>query len=210
VIRVLSQESEANAITKNTLFYIDGSLLTLFLIIISNKRISRISFDQTSLAPVIFQHINDRNLKLAVIGGDKLDNENFQNKIMLTYPNIEIVFAQDGFYNDEEKLVSDTSKAAPDFILLGLGTPKQELLGIKLKKQITQAQVYTCGGFITQSSKSNDMDYYPPWINKLNLRAFYRFLKEPHTRKRYIYNYPKNLIILLYLILSSRIKIKVS
>ncbi|MDV3112793.1 glycosyltransferase, partial [Segatella copri] len=36
-----------------------------------------------------------------------------------------------------------------------------------------------------QTSK-NEIDYYPAWVDKTNLRFIYRMWKEPHTRKRYV------------------------
>lgn len=35
---------------------------------------------------------------------------------------------------------------------------------------------FTCGGFLHQTS--HKINYYPNWVNKLNLRAFYRLTHE--------------------------------
>ena len=43
---------------------------------------------------------------------------------------------------------------------------------------------FTCGGFIHQTA-NDEIDYYPAWINRMNLRFLYRMIKEKHTRKRY-------------------------
>ena len=32
----------------------------------------------------------------------------------------------------------------------------------------------------------NEINYYPKWIDKYNLRFLYRMYKEPHTRMRYL------------------------
>ena len=44
---------------------------------------------------------------------------------------------------------------------------------------------FTCGGFLHQTAQR--MNYYPDWINKYNLRAFYRLYKEKGLFKR-LYN----------------------
>ena len=33
---------------------------------------------------------------------------------------------------------------------------------------------------------ANEIDYYPAWVDRTNLRFVYRMWKEPHTRKRYV------------------------
>ena len=55
----------------------------------------------------------------------------------------------------------------------------------KVKNAGYQGVGFTCGGFIHQTSK-NEIDYYPAWVDKTNLRFVYRMWKEPHTRKRYV------------------------
>ena len=58
----------------------------------------------------------------------------------------------------------------------------QEQFLIKVKRIGYQGIGFTCGGFIHQTSK-NEIDYYPAWIDKINLRFIYRMYKEKHTRK---------------------------
>ena len=52
----------------------------------------------------------------------------------------------------------------------------QEQFALDLKSRGYNGIVFTCGGFLHQSA--NDINYYPEWINKYNLRAFYRIVKE--------------------------------
>ena len=56
---------------------------------------------------------------------------------------------------------------------------------VKVKNAGYQGVGFTCGGFIHQTSQ-NEIDYYPAWVDKTNLRFVYRMWKEPHTRKRYM------------------------
>ena len=43
---------------------------------------------------------------------------------------------------------------------------------------------FTCGGFIHQTA-NNEIEYYPLWIDRMNLRFVYRMYKETY-RKRYV------------------------
>ena len=61
----------------------------------------------------------------------------------------------------------------------------QEKFLLKVKNAGYLGIGFTCGGFIHQTSR-NEIDYYPTWVDKTNLRFVYRMWKEPHTRKRYV------------------------
>ena len=39
---------------------------------------------------------------------------------------------------------------------------------------------------MNHNPSKNEIDYYPKWIDNLNLRFIYRMYKEKHTRKRYL------------------------
>lgn len=56
---------------------------------------------------------------------------------------------------------------------------------LKVKEAGFKGIGFTCGGFIHQTAK-NEIDYYPAWVNRMNVRFIYRMYKEPHTRKRYL------------------------
>ena len=68
---------------------------------------------------------------------------------------------------------------------IGMGILMQEKFLLKVKDMRFQGVGFTCGGFIHQTAK-NEIDYYPAWADRLNLRFIYRMYKEPHTRKRYL------------------------
>lgn len=73
----------------------------------------------------------------------------------------------------------------PDFVIVGMGSPLQEQFALDLKEAGFQGIVFTCGGFLHQTA--NGINYYPDWINRYNLRAFYRLYKEKGLFKR-LYN----------------------
>ena len=65
-----------------------------------------------------------------------------------------------------------------------------------LSKYNWQGIGYTCGGFLHQTA--NHIQYYPHWINRLGLRAFYRIYDEPKLFKRYFIDYPFAICIIIY------------
>lgn len=66
-----------------------------------------------------------------------------------------------------------------------MGILMQERFLLKVKEAGFKGIGFTCGGFIHQTAK-NEIDYYPEWVNRMNVRFVYRMYKEPHTRKRYL------------------------
>ena len=73
----------------------------------------------------------------------------------------------------------------PDFLIVGMGVLMQERFLLKVRDSGYQGIGFTCGGFIHQTAK-DEIDYYPGWVDRMNLRFLYRMYKEKHTRKRYI------------------------
>jgi len=90
-----------------------------------------------------------------------------------------------------EQVVSDINDSGAEYVVCGLGTPKQDhfaqFVKTRLNKQVKR--VYTCGGFLHQSADS--FDYYPEWIKKTGMRWLYRVYKEPQkVLGRLLRSYP--------------------
>lgn len=149
----------------------------------------RISFDMTSLAKDIFaQNPNNVFYSIYFIGSTQENIENFIAIIRNTYPNIDICGFHHGYINDFNDVGKKVMMSNADIILIGMGAPLQDKFAIYIKEQGFKGTVYTCGGFFHQTVKT--INYYPHWINKLNLRALYRMIREPYVIKRVLKYYP--------------------
>ena len=74
---------------------------------------------------------------------------------------------------------------APDFLIVGMGMLAQERFLLRVRDAGFRGIGFTCGGFIHQTAR-NEIDYYPGWVDRMNLRFLYRMYREKHTRKRYM------------------------
>ena len=104
------------------------------------------------------------------------------------YPNLIFAGYRNGYFTSENEMDEEAKhivKLNPDFLIVGMGILMQEKFLLKVKDMRFQGVGFTCGGFIHQTAK-NEIDYYPAWADRLNLRFIYRMYKEPHTRKRYL------------------------
>ena len=84
-----------------------------------------------------------------------------------------------------------------------MGTPLQEQFLLSLQASGWSGKGYTCGGFLHQTA--SQINYYPYWINRLGLRAFYRMYDEPKLVKRYFIDYPKAIVIIFYDLIKYRL-----
>ncbi len=153
--------------------------------------VQRMSFDGNSLAPVIFDIVARRGLRLAIVGGvhgiaDKAA------AVFLSHYHLNIVSTRSGFFESTEarqQYCVTLTEIAPDVVLCGMGAPYQEKFLVDLADAGWKGIGFTCGGYLDQAAEG-DVRYYPEWINRLNLRAPYRLFKDPkRLGKRYLIHY---------------------
>ena len=168
--------------------FADGSLLVAAIKFLYGTKVTRRSFDMTSLAPQIFQYAEKNGKTIYIVASKQEETEKAIEIFKERYPNLKFAGYRNGYFSNEEeqdKEAAYITQLNPDFLIVGMGALMQEKFLLKVKKSGYQGIGFTCGGFIHQTSK-NEIDYYPKWIDKLNLRFIYRMYKEKHTRKRYL------------------------
>ena len=175
------------------LWHSDGFLLCLILKIFGMPA-TRHSFDYSSLAEPFFSWCARTNKSLAVVGSDEESIVFFANHLRNRHQLNDVTF-RNGYFTDTqyEEYVSNLAAARPDIVLVGMGALKQEKLLIDLRSKGWSGLGFTCGGFIHQT-RINKGNYYPPLIDKLNLRFAYRMWHEPATIKRYLIIYPISIV----------------
>jgi exopolysaccharide biosynthesis WecB/TagA/CpsF family protein len=171
---------------------IDGILLVKILNLFGFKNVCRESFDMTSLAPIVFENAIKEKKSLYIIGTKPQIIDEAIKNIKNLYPELNIIGYRDGYFNNDEdrdKTLRKIKELNPDIVICGMGTPLQEKFLVDLKNMGWKGIGYTCGGFLHQTA--TNINYYPKWIDKLNLRWLYRIYDEPKLFKRYFFEYPK-------------------
>ena len=183
---------------RNFTIYIDGILFVYVLRLFGFSHVTRKSFDMTSLAPQVFNRCIENNLSVYIIGSR--DNEIRQAIVNLRgcFPDLNIVGYRDGYFDlqTRNEIIQEIVHLSPDVTIAGMGTPVQEEFLYDLKRNGWGGEGYTCGGFIHQTATK--LHYYPKWIDELNLRWIYRVYREPYLLKRYLFEYPKFLVVFLF------------
>lgn len=168
--------------------FADGGLLVKAIKLVYCKQVTRRSFDMTSMAPELFAYAAEHGKTIYIVASKQEQVEKAVEIFRERFPNVKFAGHRNGYFANENEMEQEAKHIAelnPDFLIVGMGALMQEKFLLKVKHAGYQGIGFTCGGFIHQTSR-NEIDYYPSWVDKTNLRFVYRMWKEPHTRKRYV------------------------
>ncbi len=170
--------------------FVDGMLMCKFIRLLWHHNIPRRSLDMSGMAPDLFRRLNakDCHESLYLLGARQNEVESSAAQIKSAYPDINIIGCRNGYFKDTEErrlTIENIVSLNPDFILIGMGSPLQEKFAADLRDAGFKGIGFTCGGFLHQTSAH--INYYPGWIDRYNLRAFYRIYREKGLMGR-LYN----------------------
>lgn len=168
--------------------FADGSLLVKAIKVVYGKSVTRRSFDMTSLAPELLKYAEVNGKTLYIVASRQEQVEKAVEIFRERYPKLKVAGYRNGYFSsvvEQDEEAMHIVEVNPDFLIVGMGVLMQEGFLLKVKDAGYQGIGFTCGGFIHQTAK-NEIDYYPAWVDRMNLRFVYRMYKEPHTRKRYL------------------------
>ena len=168
--------------------FADGSILVAAIQCLYGKTVTRRSFDMTSVAPSVFSFAEQNGKSIYLVASHQEEVEKAVAIFKSQYPRLFFAGYRDGYFSSEEdikKEILHILNVNPDFLIVGMGILAQEKFLLAAKEAGFRGIGFTCGGFVHQTAKS-ELEYYPHWVDKLNLRFLYRMYKEKHTRKRYL------------------------
>lgn len=134
-----------------------------------------------------------KNFSVYLLGASEDSVRTAKENILIRYPHISVSGFHNGFFDeDQEKdIINDINAKNPDFIIVGLGAPKQELFIFKHRHDINTGLAIGAGGTI--DIISGYAKRAPEFFCKYKLEWFYRLIKEPKRFKRML-NIPLFLI----------------
>lgn len=161
--------------------FVDGMTMCWLIRLLWGKRVPRLSFDMSAMAKDLFTYLNNPDIRRSIyfLGTRQDVLEETIGQFRKSYQNMYIAGFRNGYFidaDDRRKAISDIIHSDSDFAVIGMGSPLQEQFAIDLKNAGYKGIVFTCGGFLHQTA--NGINYYPDWINRYNLRAFYRLFHE--------------------------------
>lgn len=168
--------------------FVDGMLMCKLINLLWSRRIPRLSFDMSGMAVDLFGRLDKSDETIYFIGARQESLERTVSEIRRAYPGMHIRGFRNGYFRDERErseAIREIVASGADFTVVGMGSPLQERFGLDLKEAGYEGIVFTCGGFLHQTA--DGINYYPAWVNRYNLRAFYRLYREKGLFKR-LYN----------------------
>ncbi|OUO65747.1 WecB/TagA/CpsF family glycosyltransferase [Bacteroides sp. An269] len=168
--------------------FADGSILVAAIKTIYGKHVTRRSFDMTSIAPELLSFAETNKKTVYVVASQQEQVEKAVGIFKERYADLCVCGYRNGYFTSEMEMDREAERIValnPDFLIVGMGIVMQEKFLLKVHDKGYKGIGFTCGGFIHQTAK-NEIDYYPAWVDRLNLRFAYRMYKEKHTRKRYL------------------------
>jgi len=98
-------------------------------------------------------------------------------RLQAQYPGLVIAGCSDGYFDDDAPIVEKINAAKPDFLLVCLGAPKQELWMQAHKNELNVGLMAGLGGSLDVFA--GVMQRAPERWQKLGLEWLYRLLKQP-------------------------------
>lgn len=170
--------------------FADGTMLVKAIRLFYHKRVEKRECDMSSMARELFEFATERGKSVYIIASKQEEIENAIEKLRNKFPSLRILGFRSGYFKDSQEIdvtIKKVISLSPDYLIVGMGAVKQEEFLLMAKKAGYQGIGFTCGAFITQTANyAAEIDFFPEWAVKYNLRFLYRLYKEPHTRKRYL------------------------
>jgi N-acetylglucosaminyldiphosphoundecaprenol N-acetyl-beta-D-mannosaminyltransferase len=126
----------------------------------------------------------EKNYSVYFLGGAPGVAEQAAAKLQETYSNLNILGTKHGYFSsaEEDNLVTELKSLAPNFLFVGLGSPKQEELIARIIGQLPGTVAMGVGGSF--DVLSGQISRAPGWMQQAGLEWFYRLVKEPWRWKR--------------------------
>ena len=169
----------ANIINEAELVIPDGIGVQLGLKILGHnvRRIAGIEF-----ARKMIEKYSNENKSIALVGAKPHVIENAVANLKKEIPNINIVYYHDGYFKDNNEILSELQKLQPALVLSALGSPKQEEFNYIGKKLLPESLFIGVGGSF--DVWSGEVERAPQIYQKLCIEWLYRTIKEPKRFKK--------------------------
>lgn len=152
------------------------------------------------LIQAVFKRMKDTQYTAYFFGASPEVVKAARVKMIEKYRGLKIVGVSDGYFDKEkeEKIISEIKKKKPDFLLVGLGVPKQEKWISQHMDLPVKVMMGVGGSFDVLSGKTKRA---PKIFRKLGLEWFYRLITQPQRFKRQL-----RLPLFMFKIIISKIK----
>lgn len=157
-------------------------------------------FDVQRIAGIEFSHkmieeCAKSKYSIALIGARPHVIYKAQENLQAEFPDLKIVYVQNGYFSDKDRVLKELKEKAPKFVLIALGSPRQEEFIKEARELLPHALMIGVGGSF--DVWSGEVERAPEIYQKLGLEWLYRTVKEPKRFKRIFPTLPRFLLRVL-------------
>ncbi|MEW5800070.1 MAG: WecB/TagA/CpsF family glycosyltransferase [Bacteroidota bacterium] len=146
----------------------------------------------------MLRYADEHSLRIYFLGTTRVSLDLLQKRITERYSGITVVGCSDGFVDiHDASLPEMINRTKPDILMVGMGSPIQELWVNKHKEDLNVPLTITVGAFLDYVS--GYMQRAPMFFRLCRMEWLYRLLIEPRRLwRRYIIGIPKFVYIVLW------------
>lgn len=131
----------------------------------------------------LLQNANDNHRSVYLLGATQDTIEKLVKVISDKYKNINIVGYRNGYFSDEQVIISDIAEKQPDYLFIGMPSPFKERF-IATNKDVLQSGVcFGVGGMF--DIMAGNVKRAPKGVQKVGMEWLYRMTQNPvkHSRR---------------------------
>lgn len=125
---------------------------------------------------------SENNYRIAFLGAKEEVISKAKENFLKQYPSLDFVYVRNGYFDDENQIIEEICSKNPQILLVGLGSPKQEEIILKLKQKLNGCVMVGVGGSFDVFS--GIVKESPMIFQKLGLEWLYRTMMQPERFKR--------------------------
>ena len=125
---------------------------------------------------------SEKEYRIAFLGAKEEVIKKACENFKLEYPNLNIVYSRNGYFDNLEQICEEIKTAKPQILLIGMGSPYQEEIIVKLKNILQGCTMIGVGGSFDVFS--GIVKESPVIYRKLGLEWLYRTVCQPERFKR--------------------------
>lgn len=144
----------------------------------------------------LIEECSKNGFSVGLIGAKPQIIEKAAQNLKAEFENLNIVYVQDGYFKDREAVLAELKEKAPRFVLVALGSPKQEEFILEARKLLPQSLMIGVGGSF--DVWSGEVQRAPEIYQKLGLEWLYRTVKEPQRFKRIFPTLPRFILRVIF------------
>ncbi len=185
IIQLASKNSTYSRILRHADFVIpDGSGIKLALKL---KGIEQEQIPGIDLALEVIRSCSEMKYSIALIGAKEEILQTTAKRLKNEFRGINICYMRNGYFmpDKEEEIIYALKEAEPDFVLVAMGIPKQEIFINKCKNVINNAAFIGVGGSFDVWAGA--VQRAPEFFRIMGCEWLFRTFKQPERLKR-IYN----------------------